>query len=590
MVLSRSLIKKQRGRRPLLGLAVLGVLVGTFVIAGIALAVHDLQFQLDGDTKVSPVTNVGGHAQPLDWNSFFDSSSATSGKPLAGTLVNGFTAGAFSKDFQTTTKRGATVFATLDPTTFTTGSKDTLDINPGWQCASSNNVLSKNDIMNAYALAYTETAADPDPGHQILYFGLERNSNNGDANVAFWFLQDTVSCDSSNGTATFSGHHVDGDLLVVSAFTNGGGVSGIDVYRWNGGATGSLGTTSVGHGVDCISGTGTAGGDSLCATTNGGAPPGGLNAVITTLWPTANTSDGLGTTLQPSEFFEGGVDLTSENLGGHCFNTFVGDTRSSQSLTATIFDYALGTLGECSVSVTTTPSLSTTTLDSTTAITDLANISGLDGSGNAGPKPTGTMSFFLCGPGVTSCASPDGTAVSGNPVTLANCTPDVAGHSCATSGNVRSLVTATGTYCFRAVYDPVTDTNYHGQGGSFDGSNECFTVTAVASTSTEQRWLPNDKATVTAPAGAAVQGNVTWVLYVGSNNCTTGTGVTTVPFGPTDVDANGVAVTDNTTYYTSNKTVSWQATFHSTNDVGSGTASPCETSSIANYDNDITAP
>jgi hypothetical protein len=104
---------------------------------------------------------------------------------------------------------------------------------------------------------------------------------------------------------------------------------------------------------------------------------------------------------------------------------------------------------------------------------------------------------------------------------------------------------------------------------------------------TEQRWLPNDKATVTATGGAAVQGNVTWTLYIGSANCTTGTGVTTATFGPTDVAADGTAVTNNTTFYTSNKTVSWRATFHSTNSVGSGNASHCETSSIANYNNDI---
>ncbi len=34
--------------------------------------------------------------------------------------------------------------------------------------------------------------------------------------------------------STFSGEHQDGDLLVVSEFTNGGIVSTINVYRWDG--------------------------------------------------------------------------------------------------------------------------------------------------------------------------------------------------------------------------------------------------------------------------------------------------------------------------------------------------------------------
>src|SRR5205814_7560104 len=44
--------------------------------------------------------------------------------------------------------------------------------------------------------------------------------NNGDANVAFWFLQDNSFKLNTDGT--FSGQHVNGDVLIQSAFTNGG--------------------------------------------------------------------------------------------------------------------------------------------------------------------------------------------------------------------------------------------------------------------------------------------------------------------------------------------------------------------------------
>ena len=44
-------------------------------------------------------------------------------------------------------------------------------------------------------------------------------------------------------------------------------------------------------------------------------------------------------------------------LGGKCFNVFIGDTRSSQSLTATLFDFALGRIGECTSTTETTPNI-----------------------------------------------------------------------------------------------------------------------------------------------------------------------------------------------------------------------------------------
>ncbi len=450
-------------------LLIASVAVLTLLLGGIALAVHDLKFQLDGDVTASTTTNVGGSLQPHDWDSFFNADTTEKALPTD------YTASAFSKDFQTTTKKGQIVFATLDPTTFTTGSKDTLDINPGWQCASSNNVLSKNDIMNAYSVAYT----NPSNGHQILYFGLERNSNNGDANVAFWFLQDAVSCDSSNGTATFSGHHLDGDLLVVSAFTNGGGVSGIDVYRWNdpdgsGPLVGSLGTTSVAHGADCISGGGTTGGDAVCATTNGGdANTGGFDAAITTPWQTANATDGLGTTLQPSEFFEGGLDLTAKGLGGHCFNTFVGDTRSSQSLTATIFDYALGTLGECTSTTSTNPVDATDTsqppgsqipADPNDAVVTVKDKTDIDVTGIN--TFSGSISWHICGPTASSSTTTCDTG--GVDLGSQNITVD------GTYYSPTATITAAGRYCFRAEFSG--DTTAGVPGSSDHDSSECFTV------------------------------------------------------------------------------------------------------------------
>src|SRR5262249_20984658 len=51
---------------------------------------------------------------------------------------------------------------------------------------------------------------------------------------------------------------------------------------------------------------------------------------------------------QAGEFLEEGVDLTALGLSG-CFNSFLAETRSSQSPTATLSDFALGSFPLCSL-------------------------------------------------------------------------------------------------------------------------------------------------------------------------------------------------------------------------------------------------
>jgi hypothetical protein len=459
-----------RAKRRWIGLGVATTAM-MLLIAGAALAVHDLEFQLDGDVLASTETNVGNDATPetVDWDTLFDAAGAENALPT------NFTASGFDRDFRANpgcTLTATGTFCTADTTTFATGSKDTLPITPGWQCNFDNNVNSKIDIMNAYAAEYV----DPDTGHEILYFALERNTNTGDANVAFWFLQEDVNCASASGSTAFTGDHQDGDLLAVSAFTKGGGVSVIDVYRWNGGANGSLGTTSVAHGVDCKA---TAGGDTACATTNSG--PLEENDPISTPWLTANKADGVGHTLQVAEFFEGGVDLTEADLGGHCFNVFIGDTRSSQSLTATLFDYARGKLGECGSTTVTTPSISSEEIPVTgqLSVTDsaLVTVTGAD-------TFSGDVTFYLC---------------EASELVDENGDPDPADGTCATGGTLigsakavttspatvvsdAAGLTAAGHYCWRADFSGDEDAGVPGSSDS--ATTECFDVTPVTPTLT----------------------------------------------------------------------------------------------------------
>jgi len=299
------------------------------VFATGALAVHDEAFRLDGDNLSPPA---------VDWQDLFDVSNPNIPTPKA-TLPTDFIAATFVRDFVP----GATG---PDRTTFTTGSKDTLNVTPGWQCARDNNVNDKTDLVNVYAAAYAEPDGDND---LILYLGLERFSNEGAGNVSFWILQDpTVDClapATGPSTTSFTGNHMNGDILVVSEFTNGGVIANLKVYEWVGGAGGSLNTTPIGVGVDCSQADLE---DPICAevNTSGFTPP----WLTETKQPGNTPSNALAT----SEFFEAGINISDLGLGGRCFNRILADTRSSPSLTASIFDYAIGSLPLCDLEVTKT--------------------------------------------------------------------------------------------------------------------------------------------------------------------------------------------------------------------------------------------
>jgi hypothetical protein len=533
----------------------LPVLVTTAIallwVAG-AQAVHDENFQLDGDVLASTQTHIPlpADTQALDWDSLFTSAGANKDP-----LPSGFDAASFKKDFN----NSGTTFLTNDATTYATGSKDTLPI-ADWQCNLDNNVNSKIDVMNAYAASYTATDGD-----EILYFALERNVNTGDANVGFWFLQGPVGCSSSGAAADFTGGHQDGDLLVVSEFSGGGDVSTINAYRWDGNdATGSLNPVPVASGADCR-GDNVDPDDATCGAANTDS--------ISTPWLTAAKTT-IGNTLPEAQFFEGGVNLTDSNLGGKCFNSFIGDTRSSTSLTATLFDFAGGQLGACESGVQTTPQegdgdpipaggLSIGTGSVTVRDHAELTVSGASAFG-------GNITFSLCGPlalASTSNCQTGGVQI-GSPVA-------VSGPSPATANSAVATLTSVGRYCWRAVYSGDAGAGVPGSSDPDDATNtsECFLVNPVTPTLTTQAsgdvtlGSPiSDTATLSGTAnqpgtgglggaetispgsinpttpGAAAGGTISWTAY-GPGDCST------VAFGPTTRDVSG-----NGTYPTAAQT------------------------------------
>ena len=101
--------------------------------------------------------------------------------------------------------------------------------------------LDKDNVTNAYAASYTNTVdtGENDVGDLIVYFGLDRFSTAGSAQVGFWFLQDKdfgLTNTPSGGGFEFNGQHQDNDVLVQSNFTNGGVISNLTVFKWVAGA------------------------------------------------------------------------------------------------------------------------------------------------------------------------------------------------------------------------------------------------------------------------------------------------------------------------------------------------------------------
>src|SRR5450759_1943860 len=368
-------------RLSLVGLAALavGVLMGPVT----ALAVHDTGvFELDGN-----IAHDG--TSTYDWGNLFNASGQSIVAPNA-VLLNS----TFLKDY-----------AVPDPTYFSSNGGGVKDVNPisNWGCVTINNPTPKDNLQNAYAAFVQVPAGAPDnAGDFVLYLGSERASNNGDSFAGFWLFKNPVACNPATGT--FTGSHTNGDILVVSNYTNGGGSQDVNVYEWQNGTL-----VSLGNGGICGASTP----DAACAIANNTALP-----AASVPWPPGSTSGILANT-----FVEAGVDLT-KTFGANgqavpCFSFFQAETRSSQQLTATLKDFAGGNFSTCKPPVVTTsqnnsgPAL---TVPVGTAVTDVANLSGIVGT----PGP-GTLTYSLYSG--TSCdanGNPTGSlvAVTGNPSTV----------------------------------------------------------------------------------------------------------------------------------------------------------------------------
>jgi hypothetical protein len=510
-----------RGRAKHALLAV-SLIAGLLLVGNPAEAVHDEGFALQGDVYQSG-------SQPLDWTDLMTTATAPSagvavgdGVPKA-TLPGGFLRAAFGPDY-----------SEPDHSAYATGTKDTLPISLAgagdWQCKQSNNIGNKFNLVNAYAAAkrVTTATADSDVGDLLVFFGSEIASPNGDRNVGMWLLQDrNVNCQSSGGNTDWTGHHVDGDIFVVSAFTNGGTKANITVYEWDD-ASPADHNADVGGSLVLKFSTGDlndarcAGGnlssqspaDSACAIENGSAE----------VDPPWNAPDADGGNLDINEFVEGGINLG--NLGlDRCFSTAVINSRSSQEPGSTLHDYVRMQFETCG----------------NAAVHKYIDVD-MSGTNNAGDVTTGTA---VSGWAMTVNGPSPSTA------TVCQGTTDSDGNlACTTTGTLQNL--APGDY---TVTENQKSGFFNTDPGPFDtGSTvtKSFTV-GVGDTAVEVGntcFVAKTFEISNVPSGVGTI-NVDWQVTTGTATQSTGTVALGSPSG-------GVSTATVNNTFTQQSVIAWQ--------------------------------
>ncbi|MDP9329892.1 MAG: Ig-like domain-containing protein [Actinomycetota bacterium] len=450
--------RAHRGRQLFVAVSVIALL-GVYLVLP-AQAVHDVGvFELDADQPgaAPAVTDNATAGLPDDWDRVCKSAT---GGALCSSADAANTAG---------TNLSFTNDGSLNATIYTGGgSKDPQDV-PNWDSKTETGGLpAKDNLLHGYAARYTGVGS---PSGDYMFFGADRYDNSGDSQIGFWFFRSRVSV---NADGTFNGTHTagtvphsagtPGDILVLSDFTRGGTQPTVRVFEWvgSGGSAGSLNQIAGGTiaSADCAT---SPPGDAFCASVNGAD---GANSP----WPFTDKSGD--NSFGHGEFYEGGINLSTLVLQNECFSTFLVETRSSQSVTATLKDFILGQFQTCQTTMTTTPSVGAGgTVHPGAQVTDTATIIGT-GAQNP-PTPTGDVTFFICGPIASGTCNNGGTQV-GAPVTLSGA-GQPSGAAAATSDPVDTTGMADGRYCFRAEWPG--DENYQtALTHSGTGDSECFYI------------------------------------------------------------------------------------------------------------------
>ncbi|TNF08292.1 MAG: hypothetical protein EP323_01675, partial [Gammaproteobacteria bacterium] len=298
-----------------------------------------------------------------------------------------------------------------DPTLHNDGQKDGQYVK-NWECNPPKSAPPKNNLVHGLATFYSN-------GSKYIFGSASKDADNGTNYLGLWlFLDPDVGCTpnyapdgtflGANANGLFGGNHVDGDWLLISDYTNGGGVASFNAYRWNdpdyracldapGGTKSScasllengdevLGhydfdnpghclsggkgngpdpTAAISHtnqadecgpvytSIDCNSGTTTGDVEVICATTNTET-----FGSVTAAWTVLNNNGGGGDLLDPPTYFEFAIDIgdlvenppTELGYEGQqfCGGKFMIESRTSAELFgASLKDYILSDFRVC---------------------------------------------------------------------------------------------------------------------------------------------------------------------------------------------------------------------------------------------------
>src|SRR6266536_1475405 len=223
------------------------------VFSAPAYAVHDTgRLQLDGDASSG---TLGTPPAVDDWDKVchqYSGLAPSAADTFCSTTMDttASTAGLWTCDKSV----NVTTSCTNNATIFTGGgSKDPQDINNWAWKDGAGGLPDKDNLVHAFAVRYSLPVDPVDvPGGtgnlgngtacpsntstcEVIYFGIDRFDNSGDAQNGVWFLQNPVGFGSNSvgGGTGFTGVHKLNDILVISDFSNGGGTSTITVYTWD---------------------------------------------------------------------------------------------------------------------------------------------------------------------------------------------------------------------------------------------------------------------------------------------------------------------------------------------------------------------
>ncbi|WP_461519376.1 prealbumin-like fold domain-containing protein [Porticoccus sp.] len=191
------------------------VIIGLLSPQGFAAVVGDGIWDTDRDPNVN-------NSPEVDSDSVYEAESG--GTPLPAQFIESF----FSDDYNPDPGN--------DPSLHNDGQKDGQYVKD-WECNPPKSAPPKNNLVHGLATFYSN-------GSKYIFGSASKDADNGTNYLGLWlFLDPNVGCTpnyapdgtflGANANGLFGGHHVDGDWLLISDYTNGGGVASFNAYRWN---------------------------------------------------------------------------------------------------------------------------------------------------------------------------------------------------------------------------------------------------------------------------------------------------------------------------------------------------------------------